>query len=127
MRILNFGHPFAPGVLDQIQERAGESCDVIQVRTQADQEKGFAEQARRLVDSVGLRPDEWQTERFLVCPPGLAPLAVCVLADVHGRCGYFPACLRLKPVAGASPPQFVFAEILDLHLLRNTTRELRFS
>lgn len=125
MLLINFGHPFAQGVVDHVESIVSDNVRVVNIRTQADVERGFGEQAKALLAEVPLTPDQWQTERFIISLPGLAPLAGCVLAEIHGRCGYFPTVLRLKPVPGVSPPQFVFAELIDLHILRNTARTLR--
>ncbi|MGA9351881.1 MAG: CRISPR-associated protein Csx15 [Anaerolineae bacterium] len=32
--------------------------------------------------------------------------AITSLAELHGRCGYFPAHLRLRPKGGFVPPQY---------------------
>jgi len=48
-----------------------------------------------------------------------------VLAELHGRCGYFPSILRLKPVAGSTPPRFEVAETVNLQAVRDTSREAR--
>jgi hypothetical protein len=39
--------------------------------------------------------------------------------------GYFPACLRLRPVAGARPPRYEVAELLDLQAMRDAARGKR--
>jgi hypothetical protein len=62
---------------------------------------------------------------LLVVPPALNFSAVALLAELHGRCGYFPACLRLRPVAGARPPRYEVAEVLDLQAVRDRARQGR--
>lgn len=44
------------------------------------------------------------------------------LAELHGRCGYFPAHLRLWPKGGSIPPRCEAAEVLDLQAVRDTAR-----
>jgi hypothetical protein len=61
----------------------------------------------------------------LVNPPSLNYIAVVLLAELHGRCGYFPAHLRLRPVQGSIPPRFEVAEVLDLQTVRNGARRRR--
>jgi hypothetical protein len=39
--------------------------------------------------------------------------------------GYFPACLRLRPIEGSVPPRYEVAEILNLQDIRNTARKKR--
>jgi hypothetical protein len=78
-----------------------------------------------LVDQAGLSPTEWQTLPLLINPPSLNFIAIVLLAELHGRCGYFPAHLRLRPVQGSLPPQYEVAEVLDLQALREAARQRR--
>jgi hypothetical protein len=48
------------------------------------------------------------------------------LAELHGRMGYFPPILRLRPVEGAIPPRFEVAEIINLQALRDAARKERY-
>jgi len=77
------------------------------------------------VEAAGLTPGEWQSAVLLVNLPSLNYSAAVLLAELHGRMGYFPACLRLRPVAGAVPPRFEVAEILDLQAVREEARRRR--
>jgi hypothetical protein len=52
-------------------------------------------------------------------------VAVVLLAELHGRMGYFPACLRLRPVEGSTPPRFEAAEVVNLQEVRNAARKRR--
>ena len=52
---------------------------------------------------------------MLIIPPALDFIAVALLAHLHGRMGYFPDCVRLRPVEGARPPRFEVAEIIELN------------
>ncbi|MCS7301391.1 MAG: CRISPR-associated protein Csx15 [Fimbriimonadales bacterium] len=52
-------------------------------------------------------------------------IAATLLAELHGRMGYFPPVLRLRPVEGAVPPRFEVAEILNLQQIRDTARSQR--
>jgi hypothetical protein len=92
---------------------------------QFDPEQAFAGQARRLVDDLGLTPAEWQQAPLLVVLPGLNFGAATVLAELHGRCGYFPAVVRLRPVEGSLPPRYELAEIINLQAIRDTARQQR--
>jgi hypothetical protein len=78
-----------------------------------------------LADEAGLSPAEWQTLSLLVNPPSLNFIAVALLAELHGRCGYFPAHLRIRPVQGSIPPQYEVAEVLDLQSVRDAARNRR--
>ena len=52
-------------------------------------------------------------------------VAVVLLAELHGRCGYFPSCVRMRPVSGARPPRYQAAEVLDLQAVRDGARGKR--
>jgi len=78
-----------------------------------------------MADACGLSPTEWQTLPLLVVPPALNFSAVALLAELHGRCGYFPAQVRLRPVQGSIPPRYEVAEILDLQAIRDAARGRR--
>lgn len=125
MLVLNFSHPLTPDHLARIAEWTGQEPRVIEVPTQFDHEQPFAEQVRELVDGVGLSPEQWQTTPLLINPPSLSLIAATLLAELHGRMGYFPAVLRLRPVPGSNPPQFEVAEIINLQAVRDTARKRR--
>jgi hypothetical protein len=61
----------------------------------------------------------------LINPPSLNFVAIALLAELHGRMGYFPACLRLRPVEGSTPPRYEVAELLNLQEARNAARRRR--
>ena len=126
MVLLNFGHPLTREHLDKLQEISGtEGIEVVQVKTMLDHRQPFAEQVRRLMDSIQLSPEEWQTVPLLVNLPSLNVIAALVLAEMHGRCGYFPPIIRLRPVEGSVPPRFEVAEILNLQAVRDAARATR--
>jgi hypothetical protein len=60
-----------------------------------------------------------------VNPPALAPLALALIAELHGRCGGFPAMLNVRPVAGAIPTRYEVAEVVNLQTVRDAARRLR--
>ena len=125
MILINFAHALTPEQLERVEALAGRKVErLIPVPSQFDQDQPLAPQAIRLVDDVGLAPEEWQTKPLLVYPPGHSSLALLVLAEVHGRAGYFPRVLRLKPVPGGDPP-FQPAEVLDLQAVRDAARQRR--
>jgi len=126
MILLNFSHPLTPDHLRQIEALTSEQVErVIEVDSQIDTRQPLVPQVTALADGCGLSPADWQTEPLLVNPPSLNFVAVALLAELHGRCGYFPAHLRLRPIAGSLPPQYEVAEILDLQAIRDTARSKR--
>jgi len=126
MLILNFSHPLTEAQLASIRQLTG-SDDLREVRvpTQLDQQADFLLQIVALADACGLAATEWQTEPLVVNPPALNFVAVALLAELHGRMGYFATCLRLRPVAGSTPPQFEVVGLLNLQAVRDEARTRR--
>jgi hypothetical protein len=126
MLLLNFGHPLTEAQLARIRELAGREIEgVVAVPTQFEHGRPFDEQVCELLAMVPLTPEQWQTTTLLVNPPSLAPIAAVLLAEIHGRSGYFPAIVRLRPMANTSPPQFEVAELLSLQAIRDAARARR--
>jgi hypothetical protein len=126
MVILNFAHPLRPEHVAQIAALTGQEVDrVVEVGTQFDVERPFAEQTEALLAASGFTSLDWQTVPMLINLPSLNYIAVLLLAELHGRMGYFPAALRLKLAPGSSPPRFEAAEILNLQAVRDRARERR--
>jgi hypothetical protein len=131
MILLNFSHPLTPAHLAQVETLTGQKVErVVEVYSQIDAQQPLLPQVTALADECALSPAEWQTLSLLVNPPALNFIAVALLAELHGRCGYFPAHLRLRPVQGPDgsprlPPQYEVAEILDLQATRDAARRKR--
>lgn len=126
MILLNFSHPLTPDQLDQIEAFSGQTVErVVEIPCQVDVQRPLVEQATALADGCSLTPVEWQTLPLLINPPALNFIAVTLLAELHGRCGYFPAHVRLRPVKNSSPQRYEIAEILDLQAARDIARKRR--
>lgn len=126
MILINFSHPFTPAQTVEIERQAGSPIGRLVHRpAHFDQTKPFGEQARVLVESAELTPEEWQGSPLLLNLPALSVIAGLVLAEVHGLCGYFPTVVRLRPAADVVPPQFEVAELLHLQRVRESAREHR--
>jgi hypothetical protein len=126
MTLLNFAHPLTEAHLAAVERLTGGKVErVLDVKTQLDPQKPFIEQVRTVVESIGFSSHQWQTTRLMVNLPSLAAITALVLAELHGRCGYFPSVLRLKPVPNSNPPQFEVAEIINLQALREEARQKR--
>ena len=125
MIVVNFAHPLTEAQRRQIEEWNGPIARVIDVPTQFDHEADFGPQVERLAAGIALTAAEWQTERLLINPPSFGPIVAVLLAHVHGRCGYFPDIVRMRPVAGSSPPAFEVAEIVALQAIRDDGRRRR--
>ena len=126
MILLNFSHPLTPDQVSQIEAFTGQPvAEVRHVPAQFDHERPFVPQVVALAGGCGLSPEEWQTTPLLIVPPALNFIAVTLLAELHGRMGYFPTCVRLRPVAGSRPPRYEVAEVLDLQTVRAAARQKR--
>ncbi len=90
-----------------------------------DNAQPFPEQIRRLADDIGLTSEEWQTLPILLVPPAYNFAAMTLLAELHGRMGYFPAIVRIRPILDSLPPRYEVAEIINLQNVRETARRLR--
>ena len=127
MIIVNFSHPLTELQRLRLGELTGtpEPMRVLDVLAQFDDQAPFAEQAAQLIAAVPLSTREWQTEPILVVPPALNFIAAAVLADLHGRMGYFPSIARVRPVPDTMPRIFEVAEIVDLQSIRERARLAR--
>ncbi len=126
MIILNFTHPLIPEQVARIETLSGQKMDrAIEIHAQFASDADFVPQVVALADACGLTPAEWQSAPLVVVPPALNFIAVTLLAELHGRMGYFPSCVRLRPIPGAVPPRYEVAEILPLQEVRETARRKR--
>jgi hypothetical protein len=126
MVLINFAHPITTAQKEAIEALAGKEIErVIDVKTQFDAGQSFGPQSEALFAAVGLTAEEWQTALLLLNLPAFNVIAALLLAEIHGRCGYFPAVLRLRPVTGSTPPLFEVAEILNLQAARDAARTKR--
>ena len=131
MLILNFAHPLTDEHLAQVESLTGQKVErVIVIDSQIDTQQPLVPQIVVMADAAGLTPEEWQTAPILVNPPALNFSAVALIAELHGRMGYFPPVLRMRPVVGPDgqrvvPPRFEVAEVINLQAVRDESRKRR--
>jgi hypothetical protein len=126
MLILNFSHPLTAEQLARIEELTHQKInDIRHIPAQFDQQQPFTPQIEAIIAACNLTAQEWQSTPLLIIPPALNFIAVALLAELHGLMGYFPDCLRLRPVENARPPRFEVAEILNLQAYREQGRSRR--
>jgi hypothetical protein len=127
MIVLNFSHPFTAEQQQQIEETLDISEPPIYYDSQVvlDVKESFPDQIRNLVNSIGLTSHEWQTEPILINPPALNFAAITLLAELHGRMGYFPTIIRIRPVPDAAPQRYELAEMINLQAVREFARQER--
>lgn len=126
MVLVNFAHPLTEEQLYQLEALTGRKVErVIAIDAQIDPQEPLAQQVVRMVDQVGFTAKEWQTLPLLIVLPSLNYSAGVLLAELHGRMGYFPSIVRLRPVAGVIPPRFEVAEVINLQAVRDAARARR--
>lgn len=125
MLILNFSHPLTSEQREQVETLAAAPIENIHtIAVQIDQGQPLEAQIRTIVAAIPLTSEEWQTRSLLVNPPGYAPAAFVLLAELHGRIGHFPTLVRLRPKAGPMT-SYEVAELLNLQTIRETARTYR--
>ena len=123
MILLNFSHPLTADQLAQVAALTGQSvARAISLAVQFDSDAPFEPQLQALMADLPLTPEALQTEPIVVNLPSLNFIAALLLAELHGRMGYFPPIVRLRPAAGSLPPRYEVAEILNLQAVRDAAR-----
>lgn len=126
MILINFAHPITPAQQEQIEAMTGSQVQrLIPLSSQVDVNQPLAPQIVAMADAAGLSPEQWQTEPILINPPALNVSAVTLLAVLHGRMGYFPPIVRIRPLPNMTPLRFEVAEIINLQSLRDSARRAR--
>jgi hypothetical protein len=126
MILLNFSHPITQAQQAQIEALTGQSiAQTIDAMPHFEEQQPFGPQLQALLTQVALTPTQWQSEPILVVLPSLNFIAAALLAELHGRMGYFPPVVRTRPVADVLPRRYEVAELLDLQGIRETARKAR--
>lgn len=126
--ILNFsGHP----VLDAQKRDIGQmmhwsSSEVINVPIgNVPEDHNFISSIEKAVQKIALSPEEWQSTPVVVIPAGYSQIWSVVMAELHGRLGYFPDVVRLRESSTVSNEKFEVAEIMNLREVRHNSRDKR--
>jgi hypothetical protein len=126
MLVLNFTHPLTEEQRAQIETLGGTAIEEVRtIPVQIEQSAPLAEQIVAIADAVGLASEEWQTRSVVINPPGYAPAAFVLLAEIHARMGHFPTLIRMRPKAGPVTTYEV-AELLNLQSVRDSARKRRW-
>ena len=126
--VLNFsGHPVLLGQLKTIEKilqwPSPKVIDVL-VGTIAE-DRNFVANIVKTIEKLDLTPIQWQTSNIVVLPAGYSAIWSVVLAEIHGRLGYFPDVVHLRPSSSVSTEKFEVAEIINLRQIRHSSRKKR--
>lgn len=111
VELLNFSqHPIREESLDTIRRLTGaELVETLEVAFQVDEDASLAGEVTDVVDRLGAY--DLSSLNLVVVLPGLAVAAACLLAELHGRLGHFPAIVRLQRMAG---PVVIYEVVVGL-------------
>ncbi|NTW56553.1 MAG: hypothetical protein HGB20_05860 [Chlorobiaceae bacterium] len=85
----------------------------------------FVANIERTIDKIDLSPEQWQASGIVAVPAGYTAIWSVAMAELHGRLGYFPDIVRLRPAPAATVEKFEVAEIMNLREVRHASREKR--
>lgn len=123
--LLNFAHPLTKPQIERIESLTGKSIErLIEINSQVDLQKPLGPQVAEMADRCGLSPDDWQTLPIVVNLPSLNFSSAALVAELHGRMGYFPTVVTLRRT-NTTPPVFEVAEIVSLQAVRDQARVRR--
>lgn len=126
MILLNFSHPLTPEQQAQIEDLIHQKIEqIVPLPVQFDHNQAYLPQFAQVLEMLPLTPQQLQSAPILVNLPSFNAIAALLLAELHGRMGYFPPIVRMRPVEAALPPRYEVAEILNLQSVRDTARTRR--
>lgn len=128
MCIINFAHPLTESNLEEVKNLTGYGdleIQILDVPSQIDPDEPLEPQMEGMLERLGITSEEWQTQPLLFNLPALNYSTAVLLAMLHGRMGYFPPVLRLRPETAGLVPRFVVTEILNLQAIRERARGKR--
>ena len=123
MIVLNFSHPLTLAQWSGVRKYTKQPVtDEKFVKLLLDEQQPIAPQLTALVEQIGLTPEQWQSRPILVVLPESSFVVPALLAELHGRMGYFPPVVRPRLVPGNLPIHYEVAEILNPEALRRKER-----
>ncbi len=132
MILFNFAHPLTERQKQTVEQITNETVErIVSIQVQFDNNTEFTLQASELMASIKettkewLTTEIWQSASIVVNLPSFNTIASLILAEFHGRMGYFPRVVRMRPVPNSTPPEFEVAEVLNLQAVRDEARKER--
>ncbi|MFN8443276.1 MAG: CRISPR-associated protein Csx15 [Caldilineaceae bacterium] len=118
--VLNFARPLTMIQRQQIEELVDKRIGtIIDITVSFQFERPIAPQCVSILDAIGFAANEWQTFPLIVNLPGFSSGAGCLLSELHGRMGHFPAIVRLSPQMDSIPIEYIVAEVINLQQVRD--------
>lgn len=117
--IMNYGHPFSRSQLDRLAQLLDQDPEVRTIDVQVARTLPLEDVAAALADPASLSAAEWQTTPLVFNPPGLAPVAAALLAEIHGCSGQFPAMVHIRPIPDSIPTCYEVSELINMQRLCN--------
>ena len=126
--VINFSaHPLMPAQQQAIQAKMGwPAVEIIETNLgNVPESRDFVAKTLQCLNNIDLLPQDWQTHPLVVVPAGYASAWSVLLAELHGRIGYFPDMVRLRPAPVGATEKYEVAEIVELRQIRNQARAKR--
>jgi transcriptional regulator with XRE-family HTH domain len=121
--VLNFAHPLTAQQQAQIEELSKATIEnIITISTLINEAEPLEPQIAGLIEAVDQSTHDWHKRDILINPPGYAPAALLLLAEIHGRIGHFPTLIRMRP-KHASVTTYQVIELLNLQTIRDAARK----
>lgn len=125
LTVVNLSHPLSDQQLEQLARHTELPIGrIIQPDNQIDLGHDVPAQVSEMVDGVGLTSEQWQTEPIVVVLPGLSISAAVLMAEIHGRTGYFPTVAMVRRADGPVP-RFEVGGVISLQTVREQARRKR--
>ena len=121
--VLNFARPLTAQQQTQIEELSSTTIEnIINIPTLINEEERLEPQIANLIEAVDQSIHDWHKRDILVNPPGYAPAAILLLAEIHGRIGHFPTIIRMRP-NHTSITTYEIIELLNPQTIRDAARK----
>ncbi len=129
MYVINFNKKQVRRHTEQIKRVLQKDFELREIPAHIDLAQPIDVQVVALVDLCGLTPTEWQTQPIVVILPDDSAVAAAILAELHGRMGYFPSILLVgyAPDGGQNEEHtFTIYGVLGLQTIRDEARARRY-
>src|SRR5205823_1543266 len=118
-----FAHPLTIQQRTQVEELSNTKIEnIITIPTLINEQEPLEPQIASLIEAINQSTHNWHKRDILINPPGYAPAAILLLAEIHERIGHFPTLIRMRP-KHASVTTYEVIELLNLQTIRDAARK----